>query len=57
MDEQGTAALKTIEMDNQKFNGSALQVRVVEGKEPTHLMSIFDGKIIIYQVGLEMLIG
>jgi hypothetical protein len=29
-----------------------LQVRVVQGKEPVHFMSIFDGKMIIFQVSL-----
>ena len=48
-DEQGTAALKTIELD-KKYNGTALQVRVVERKEPAHFMSMFGGRIIIYQV-------
>jgi len=46
-------ALKTIEIDNQQFDGKALQVRVVESKEPAHFMSIFGGKIITYQVGLK----
>ena len=50
MDEQGTVALKTIEIDNQQFEGKALQVRVIEGKEPNHFMSMFGGRIIIYQV-------
>lgn len=49
-DEQGTVALKTIELDNKLFDGKALQVRVCEGKEPIHFMSIFDGRIAIYKV-------
>ena len=52
-DERGTVALKTIEIDNQKFEGKALQVSVVESKEPAHFMSIFGGKIIIYQVKIK----
>jgi gelsolin len=39
-DEQGAAALKTIEIDN-KLGGSAVQVRVVQGKEPAHFLSLF----------------
>lgn len=45
-------ALKTIELDNEICHGQALQVRVVEGKEPIHFMSIFEGRIIIYKVSL-----
>ena len=51
VDEQGTVALKTIELDNKVFNGQALQVRVIEGKEPNHFMAMFDGRIVIYQGG------
>lgn len=50
IDEQGTVALKTIELDNKLFDGKALQVRICEGKEPFHFMSIFDGRIAIYRV-------
>lgn len=48
-DEHGTAALKTIEMDN-KLGGAAVQVRVVQGKEPPHFMAIFGGRIVIFEV-------
>ncbi|CAF0715415.1 unnamed protein product [Brachionus calyciflorus] len=51
LEDQGTASLKTIELDNKLFNGQALQVRVVESKEPVHFMSIFDGHIAIYMDG------
>lgn len=54
-DEQGTAALKTIELV-KKLNGIALQVRVVENKEPNHFMLIFGGKIIVFQVNYYMLL-
>ncbi|XP_076316612.1 villin-1-like [Tachypleus tridentatus] len=49
-DEQGTAAFKTIELD-EKLNGRAVQVRVVQGKEPPHFMAIFGGKMIILEGG------
>ena len=29
-----------------------LQVRVVQGKEPAHFMSMFDGKMIIFSVSV-----
>lgn len=51
LDEQGTAALKTIELDNKLCNGAALQVRVNEAKEPIHFMAMFNGLITIYQGG------
>ncbi|XP_055329268.1 villin-1-like [Paramacrobiotus metropolitanus] len=49
-DEQGTAALKTIEMDDQ-YAGEPVQVRVVQGKEPPHFMAMFKGKMVIFEGG------
>jgi hypothetical protein len=49
-DEQGTAALKTVELDNE-LDGAAVQVRVVQGKEPAHFLTIFSGKMIILRGG------
>lgn len=49
-DEKGTSALKAVEMDD-KLGGAAVQVRVVQGKEPQHFMSMFDGKMIIFSGG------
>jgi hypothetical protein len=51
VDERGTAAMKTVDLDNNKFAGHAVQVRVVEGKEPAHFMAIFGGKMIILMGG------
>jgi hypothetical protein len=45
-DEQGTAALKAVELDDE-LGGAAVQVRVVEGKEPAHFLTLFSGKMII----------
>ncbi|KAK3611747.1 hypothetical protein CHS0354_014091 [Potamilus streckersoni] len=50
IDERGTSALKAVEIDD-KLGGAAVQVRVVQGKEPDHFMSIFDGKMIIFEDG------
>lgn len=36
---------------DQKYNGEPVQVRVPMGKEPQHLMAIFKGKMVIYEVG------
>lgn len=49
-DEQGTAALKTVELDDQ-LGGAAVQVRVVQSKEPAHFLTIFDGRMIVLQGG------
>ncbi|XP_052079404.1 advillin-like isoform X1 [Mytilus californianus] len=49
-DERGTSALKAVEMDDA-LGGAAVQVRVVQGKEPIHFMAIFDGKMIIFEGG------
>lgn len=51
VDEKGTAAMKTVEFDNNLFSGKAVQVRVVEGKEPPHFRAIFNGEMIIYRGG------
>lgn len=50
-DEQGTAAIKAVEIDN-KLGGAPVQVRVVQGKEPPHFLAIFHGKLTIFQGGL-----
>ncbi|XP_076064195.1 advillin-like isoform X2 [Oratosquilla oratoria] len=51
-DEAGTAALKSVELD-QKLSGRAVQVRVTQAKEPPHFMAIFKGKLIIYKGGFS----
>ncbi|RWS11482.1 villin-1-like protein, partial [Dinothrombium tinctorium] len=52
-DEKGTVALKAIEIDNTQLNGRAVQVRVIEGKEPPHFSAIFGRKIIIFRGGFQ----
>ena len=51
-DEKGACALQTKKMDDDMFGGSATQVRVVQGKEPSQLRSLFQGKMIIHTGGL-----
>ncbi|XP_041478861.1 advillin-like isoform X2 [Lytechinus variegatus] len=51
-DEQGAAALHTTQMDD-KLNGAAVQIRVVQGKEPQHFLQLFKGKMIIHLGGCE----
>lgn len=50
-DEQGTAALKAVELDD-RLGGAPVQVRVVQGKEPPHFLAMFQGKLVIFQGGL-----
>ncbi|XP_013883599.1 gelsolin [Austrofundulus limnaeus] len=50
-DEVGASALLAVQMDDG-LGGGAVQVRVVQGKEPAHLMSLFGGKpMVIYKGG------
>lgn len=49
-DEQGTAALKAVEKD-MELGGAAVQVRVTQGKEPPHFLSLFAGRFIIISGG------
>ncbi|XP_034548396.1 gelsolin-like isoform X2 [Notolabrus celidotus] len=50
-DEVGTSALLAINLD-EEMGGRAVQVRVVQGKEPAHLMSLFGGKpMVVYKGG------
>ncbi|XP_063843292.1 advillin-like isoform X2 [Scylla paramamosain] len=49
-DEAGTAAAKAVELDD-RLEGRAVQVRVVQGKEPPHFMAVFGGKMVIFEGG------
>ncbi|XP_072010482.1 scinderin [Engystomops pustulosus] len=50
-DELTTSAFLTVQLD-RSLGGQAVQVRVTQGKEPTHLLSLFKEKpLIIYKDG------
>uniref|UniRef100_A0A672YR79 Gelsolin n=1 Tax=Sphaeramia orbicularis TaxID=375764 RepID=A0A672YR79_9TELE len=50
-DEVGASALLAIQLD-EELGGAAVQVRVVQGKEPPHLMSLFgEEPLVIYKGG------
>uniref|UniRef100_A0A3Q3W7Z0 Macrophage-capping protein n=1 Tax=Mola mola TaxID=94237 RepID=A0A3Q3W7Z0_MOLML len=49
-DELGASAFFTVELDNS-MGGSPVQVRVTQGQEPPHLMSLFQGKPMIIHSG------
>ena len=44
------SALKTVELDD-KLNGRAVQVRVVQNKEPDHFLLVFEGKMVVHSGG------
>ena len=43
--------MKSIELDN-RLGGAAVQVRVVQGKEPTHFLAMFQGQMVVFHGGL-----
>ncbi|KAM4576962.1 gelsolin-like [Odontesthes bonariensis] len=50
-DEAGTSALLAVQLDDE-LGGAAVQVRVVQGKEPAHLMSLFgEQPMVVYKGG------
>ncbi|XP_058474880.1 adseverin isoform X2 [Solea solea] len=55
LDELTASAFLTVELD-RSLGGNAVQVRVSQGKEPPHLMSLFKGKpLIVYKSGTSRL--
>ena len=49
-DEQGAAALRTVELDD-RLGGRPVQVRVVQGQEPPHFLAMFGGRMTIFNGG------
>lgn len=50
-DEITASAYQAVILD-QQYNNEPVQIRVPMGKEPPHLMSIFKGQMVVYQVWL-----
>ena len=50
IDEKATAAMKAVELDD-KLSGHAVQVRVVQNKEPDHFLLVFKGKMVVHSGG------
>ncbi len=50
-DERATSALMAKEISDKRFHGAATQVRITQGKEPSHFRSIFKGLMIIHEGG------
>jgi villin 1/advillin len=49
-DERGASALIAKEFDDAR-GGAPVQVRVVQGKEPNHFLTLFKGKFIVHEGG------
>ncbi|XP_066432124.1 villin-1 isoform X2 [Eleutherodactylus coqui] len=49
-DEIAASAYQAVALD-QQYEGQPVQVRVTMGKEPSHLMAIFKGKLVVYEGG------
>uniref|UniRef100_A0A8C5W7L3 Villin-1 n=1 Tax=Leptobrachium leishanense TaxID=445787 RepID=A0A8C5W7L3_9ANUR len=49
-DEITASAFQAVALD-QKYGGEPVQVRVQMGKEPSHMMAIFKGKMVVYSGG------
>uniref|UniRef100_A0A8C4P0G4 Scinderin n=1 Tax=Dicentrarchus labrax TaxID=13489 RepID=A0A8C4P0G4_DICLA len=57
LDELTASAFLTVELD-RSLGGNAVQVRVCQGKEPPHLLSLFKSKpLIVYKSGTSRLGG
>ncbi|TRY86603.1 hypothetical protein DNTS_018585 [Danionella cerebrum] len=50
LDEVTACAYQAVALD-QQFNGEPVQVRVSMGKEPRHFMSVFRGRLVIFEGG------
>lgn len=48
INEKGSSALLTVDLDDS-IGGAAVQVRVVQNKEPKHFMNLFKGRIIVHK--------
>ena len=49
-DERAASAINAVKLDND-LGGKAVQVRVVQGREPRHFIKMFNGKMIVYSGG------
>ncbi|XP_056407615.1 villin-1-like [Hyla sarda] len=49
-DEIAASAYQAVILD-QQYEGQPVQVRVPMGKEPSHLMAVFKGKMVVYEGG------
>eukprot|EP00392_Amoebophrya_sp_AT5.2_P006572 g6584.t1 len=52
-DEKGSSAILCAKFDSERFGGQATQVRVVQGKEPSNFLRLFQGKMVLHQGGCD----
>jgi len=50
-DERASSAIHAAELDNNQLGGSAIQVRVVQGREPRHFLNMFGGNLVVFAGG------
>lgn len=53
--ERTACAYQAVALD-QQYNGEPVQVRVPMGKEPMHLMAVFKGRMVVYEVRFTTLL-
>jgi hypothetical protein len=51
-DEQAAAAVCAVELD-KKINGVGTIIRVVQDKEPSHFMAMFQGQMTVFKVSAQ----
>ncbi len=49
-DEKAVAAMNAVRLDNE-LGGKAVQVRVIQGREPRHFIKMFGGKMVVFSGG------
>jgi hypothetical protein len=49
-DERAASAIHALRLDNE-LGGKAIQIRVVQGKEPQHFLRMFRGKLVVFMGG------
>ncbi|CAL8336005.1 unnamed protein product [Lota lota] len=56
VDELAASAFQAVDLD-QKYGGEPVQIRVPMGKEPKHFMSMFKGRMVIFEGGTSRTAG
>jgi len=51
VDEKGASALHAARIDNEELGGKAVQVRMVQGREPRHFIKMFGGSMVVFSGG------
>jgi len=51
VDEKGASAIHAARIDNEELGGKAVQVRMVQGREPRHFIKMFGGSMVVFSGG------